>query len=159
MIAMERAGSDTYGFEPSGPFHDQAIKRVGMDPQRLRLGDMEKIKYGSASFDMITFSAVLEHLYDPSEAIGKAMQWLRSRGLIHVEVPSTYWLIDRIIDAGYQLKAWTMSGTGARCTRFSISSNSPCKVSMRTGKRSATGSRTTSTTFAGPTCLACSIPS
>lgn len=104
MIAMERAGFDTHGFEPSGPFHDQAIKRMGIDPQRLRMGDMETIQYEPGSFDMITFGAVLEHLYDPSGSLRKAMQWLRPGGLIHIEVPSADWLINRIINAGYRLQ-------------------------------------------------------
>ncbi len=104
MIAMERAGFEVHGFEPSGPFHDQAIKRMGIDPQRLRLGDMGSIQYDQGSFDMITFGAVLEHLYDPSASILKAMHWLRPGGLIHIEVPSADWLINRIINAGYRLQ-------------------------------------------------------
>jgi len=110
MIAMERAGFEVYGFEPSGPFHDRAIKRMGIDPQRLRLGDMETIAYDAGTFDMITFGAVLEHLYDPSASIRKAMQWLKPGGLIHIEVPSADWLINRVINAGYRLRGMDYVG-------------------------------------------------
>lgn len=104
MIALKRAGFEAYGFEPSVPFRDRAIDRMGVDPERLRLGDMETITYDPAQFDLITFGAVLEHLYDPSASIAKAMQWLKPGGLIHVEVPSSHWLINRIINTAYRVQ-------------------------------------------------------
>ncbi|MBK9421145.1 MAG: methyltransferase domain-containing protein [Flavobacteriales bacterium] len=73
MIALERAGFDTYGVEPSIPFRDRAISRMGRDPNRLRSGGIEEAVYDAGQFDFITFGAVLEHLYDPSASLAKAL--------------------------------------------------------------------------------------
>jgi 2-polyprenyl-3-methyl-5-hydroxy-6-metoxy-1,4-benzoquinol methylase len=43
--------------------------------------------FPEAHFDFITFGAVLEHLYDPSMSIHKAMSWLKPSGIMHIEVP------------------------------------------------------------------------
>lgn len=104
MLALERAGFETHGFEASAPFRDRAIG-LGLDPERLRLGDIESITYEADSFDFITFGAVLEHFYDPSGSIQKALQWLKPGGLIHIEVPSADWLIGRIVNLLYAMQA------------------------------------------------------
>jgi SAM-dependent methyltransferase len=104
MIGLERAGFDTYGIEPSVPFRERAIERMGRDPERLRGGGIEEADYAPEQFDFITFSAVLEHLYDPSASIAKAMKWLRPGGLVHIEVPSSRWLVHRLINAAYRLQ-------------------------------------------------------
>ena len=104
MIALERAGFDTYGIEPSIPFRERAISRLGVDPERLMAGGVEEAEFSPAKFDLITFGAVLEHLYDPSASIAKALQWLKPGGFIHIEVPSSKWLIGRIINAAYRVQ-------------------------------------------------------
>lgn len=110
MIALERAGFDTYGIEPSVSFRERAISRMGRDPERLRGDGIEEAEYAPGQFDFITFSAVLEHLYDPSASIAKAMEWLRPGGLIHIEVPSSRWLIHRIINAAYRIQGSDLVG-------------------------------------------------
>lgn len=104
MIALERAGFEAHGFEPSVPFYERAIARMGIGKDRLQLGDMEHIEYDHGRFHFITFGAVLEHLYDPSASIGKALQWLAPGGVIHIEVPSSRWLINRIVNAAYRVQ-------------------------------------------------------
>lgn len=104
MIAMERAGFEAHGFEASKPFWDQALERMGVNPDRLRLGNVETITYEPESFELVTFGAVLEHLYDPSASIGKAMQWLKPGGLIHIQVPSSDWLVARIVNWAYWIQ-------------------------------------------------------
>ncbi len=96
MIALGRGGFETYGFEPSGSFRNRAIESMGIDPNRIRLGGIQDVTYEAGSFDFITFGAVLEHLYNPSSSIQKALAWLKPGGLIHIEVPSSNWLISRI---------------------------------------------------------------
>lgn len=104
MIAMERAGLDAYGFEPSKSFRDRAISQMGLNPERLRLDSVESAFYEPHAFGFITFGAVLEHLRDPSESISKAMRWLSPGGLIHAEVPSSNWLIAKIANAIYTIQ-------------------------------------------------------
>jgi len=98
MIALKQAGLDAYGFEPSKSFYERAISRMGIDPARLKLAQMEDVDYEAGMFDMITFGAVFEHLYHPAEMLSKAMNWLKPGGLIHMEVPSTKYLMPRLIN-------------------------------------------------------------
>ncbi|MBP6698577.1 MAG: class I SAM-dependent methyltransferase [Flavobacteriales bacterium] len=104
MRAMAKAGFDTYGFEPSKPFHERAINRMGLDPERLKLGMIEAIEYPEGHFDLISFAVVLEHMYDPSAAILRAMRWLKPGGVMRIEVPSSNWLVNRLVNIYYRLR-------------------------------------------------------
>ncbi|MGB0137169.1 MAG: class I SAM-dependent methyltransferase [Flavobacteriales bacterium] len=103
MIALEHAGFDTWGCEPSEPFHARAIERMGLSPDRLQCAAVENAEYPEAHFDFITFSVVLEHLYDPAACIERALKWLKPGGLIHIEVPSAHWLTHTLINRYYKL--------------------------------------------------------
>ncbi len=103
MIALERAGFDSNGFEPSVQFYERAISKMGMKPEKLKLGMMENMEYPENHFDFISFGAVLEHLYDPSQSIIRALHWLKPNGIIHIEVPSSDWLINKIANFYYRL--------------------------------------------------------
>lgn len=104
MTALSNAGFDAYGIEPSKAFYEKAIEKTGISSQKLQLSSMENAHYPENTFDFITFGAVLEHLYDPSEAILKAMGWLKKGGLIHVEVPSSNWLVNKLINLFYSIR-------------------------------------------------------
>lgn len=104
MIALSRVGFDTYGFEASKPFYERAISKMGISPSRLKLGMIEDVDYPENHFDFISFGAVLEHLYDPSGSIIKALRWLKPNGIIHIEVPSSDWLINKIVNTYYKLR-------------------------------------------------------
>jgi len=104
MISLQNAGYDPYGFEPSIPFYQKAIEKMKIPSGKLQLGMIENIEYPKDSFDFITFGAVLEHLYDPSAAIKKAMNWLKPGGLVHIEVPSSKYLIPRIFNFYFRLR-------------------------------------------------------
>ena len=103
MNVMSKAGFDVYGFEPSEPFYKKAISLSGISPDRIKLGMIENMDYPQNHFDFITFGAVLEHLYNPSDALIKALGWLKPQGVIHIEVPSKDWLIHKIINRFYRL--------------------------------------------------------
>jgi 2-polyprenyl-3-methyl-5-hydroxy-6-metoxy-1,4-benzoquinol methylase len=103
MLSLEHAGFDTYGFEPSQPFYDRAITKMKINPSRLKLGMIEQVEYPQNHFDFITFGAVLEHLYHPAASIEKAIGWLKPGGIIHAEIPSSRWLIARMINFYYRL--------------------------------------------------------
>ena len=104
MISLEQAGYDAYGFEPSVPFYQKAIEKMNIPAGKLKLGMIEEVDYPEDSFDFITFGAVLEHLYDPSVSIKKAMKWLKPGGLIHIEVPSSKYFIPKIFNFYFRLR-------------------------------------------------------
>jgi ubiquinone/menaquinone biosynthesis C-methylase UbiE len=103
MKALEKAGFEVYGFEASRPFYERAISQMNISPEKLKYGMLEEMEYPSEFFDFISFGAVLEHLYDPSRSIMRALNWLKPSGLIHIEVPSSRWLINNMINKVYSL--------------------------------------------------------
>ncbi len=102
MASLERADFEVFGLEPSAPFREVAISRNGISPERLSLASVEQADYSDASFDFVTFGAVLEHLLDPAGCLERALRWARPGGLVHVEVPSSDWLIARLLDLAYR---------------------------------------------------------
>ncbi len=103
MHALKKAGFDAYGIEPSESFYKRAIETYGFSNDMLKLGMIENTEYHENTFDFITFRAVLEHLYNPSESIKKAMRWLKPGGIIHIEVPCSDWLINKLANFYYRL--------------------------------------------------------
>lgn len=104
MIALNKAGFETYGCEPSEPFHSRAIEKMKIDPEKIKLGAAEEVEYPENFFDFITFGAVLEHLYCPSDSLAKAMKWLKPGGIIHCEVPSSNWWFNKAVNKYYRLR-------------------------------------------------------
>ena len=102
MTALMNAGFDVFGFEPSQSFRTRAIDKMNIRPDRLMLASIENADFPDDFFDFITFGAVLEHLYDPAASINQAMNWLRPGGIMHIEVPSSEWLISRLVNAYYR---------------------------------------------------------
>jgi 2-polyprenyl-3-methyl-5-hydroxy-6-metoxy-1,4-benzoquinol methylase len=103
MIALNNAGFDAYGFEPSVPFYERALDKMNIDKDKLKLDSIESAEYAEKFFDFISFGAVLEHLYDPDYSIKKALSWLKPGGIIQIEVPSSNWLINRLGNFYYRL--------------------------------------------------------
>ncbi|MBN8696791.1 MAG: methyltransferase domain-containing protein [Bacteroidetes bacterium] len=104
MIALKNAGFDAYGLEPSKPFYQQAIDKLHIPEGKLKLCSIEEAEYPENEFDFITFGAVLEHLYDPSDSIKKAIKWLKPGGIVHIEVPSSKWFINKLINFAYNIR-------------------------------------------------------
>ncbi len=104
MIAMDAAGFNSWGIEPSEAFRDKAIDQMGIDPGKLALGSIEEADFKSEKFDFITFGAVLEHLYDPAQSISQAMNWLKPGGVIQIEVPSSNYFLSKILNLYYKLR-------------------------------------------------------
>lgn len=104
MKALEKEGFDPYGLEPSIPFFERAISKMGISEEKLKLGMIEELDYPENEFDFISFGVVLEHLYDPSSSLKKAMRWLKPNGIIHIEVPSSDWLVNKLINLIYKIK-------------------------------------------------------
>ncbi len=104
MIALENAGFDVQGIEPSEPFYQGAVEITKINPNRLKLTTLEDAVFPENTFQFVTFGAVLEHLHDPSAAILKAMTWLRRGGIMQIEVPSSEWLISKLVNFSYKIR-------------------------------------------------------
>lgn len=103
MKSLSAAGFDTWGIEPSGPFRQRAIE-TGTDPQRINLAGIEEAEFPAEDFDFITFGAVLEHLFNPRQALEKAIGWLKPGGVIQAEVPSSDWFIARLVNLFFRIR-------------------------------------------------------
>lgn len=103
MKVLEKEGFDVYGIEPSKSFYDRAISKMGISSEKLKMEMIEETDYPKEYFDFISFGVVLEHLYDPSSAIQKALKWVKPQGLIHIEVPSSDWLVNKLINLFYKI--------------------------------------------------------
>ncbi|MES2001400.1 MAG: class I SAM-dependent methyltransferase [Pseudomonadota bacterium] len=95
---LREAGFTASGIEPSEPF----FRRIP-DKTNVQLSTLEDATFADDSFDFITFGAVLEHLYDPSAALAKALKWLKPGGIIQAEVPSTDYLIAKLVNVYFRL--------------------------------------------------------
>ncbi len=104
LRALTQGGFDTFGLEPSEPFFNRARELPGIDADHLQLSSVEDAEYPADRFDLVTFSAVLEHLYDPATAIERALRWTRPDGLVHIEIPSARWLTSRLVNLAYRLQ-------------------------------------------------------
>ena len=103
MLALQNAGYEVFGIEPSQSFYEMAIQKRNIPQEKLTNSSIENAEFETNYFDFISFGAVLEHLYNPSDAIGIALQWLKPGGIIHVEVPSADWLIAKLANVFYKL--------------------------------------------------------
>jgi 2-polyprenyl-3-methyl-5-hydroxy-6-metoxy-1,4-benzoquinol methylase len=104
MISLSANGFDAYGFEPSNSFYERSISIMKLSPEKQVHAGMDEAAYPDNTFDFITFGAVLEHLPDPSAAILKAMKWLKPEGIMHIEVPSSDWLVSKLINFYYFIR-------------------------------------------------------
>lgn len=116
MVAMAKAGFDSYGLEPSASFRKRSLDAMAIPGSRIQLAAVETAKFDRESFDFISFGAVLEHLADPSRALQRAIGWLRPNGIVHVEVPSSRWLLARLANQFYKL---TGAGSSANLSPMS----------------------------------------
>ena len=103
MISYEKAGWDVWGIEPSESFVRYGIDRLGIDPSRLLQQEFENNTLPSESFDLVSFGAVLEHLPSPARALEAACRLLRPGGIILADIPSSTFLIARLINLFYRL--------------------------------------------------------
>lgn len=102
MKVLAHRGYDAFGVEPSESFYKMAIEKAGFGNDRICLAKVEDAEFEESFFDFITFGAVLEHFYDPSTALKKALKWIKPDGLIQIEVPSAHWLMNRLINKFYK---------------------------------------------------------
>lgn len=104
VTSMTRAGFDVWGLEPTKPFFDKAKELTGMAEDRLFNQALEEAHFEDDFFHFISFGAVLEHLYDPAASIERAMRWLQPGGVLHIEVPSSDYLMSKLLNAFFFLR-------------------------------------------------------
>ncbi|MEM6736258.1 MAG: class I SAM-dependent methyltransferase [Bacteroidota bacterium] len=104
MIALGKAGFNAYGIEPSEPFYEKAIEQMKISGDHLQNFAIEDYKGMDNYYDFVTFGAVLEHLYYPSESIQRVLGWLKPGGLIQIEVPSSAWFTNSIYNFLYKVQ-------------------------------------------------------
>ena len=103
MKSLELSGFEPYGLEPSKAFYQHAIEKMNINAESLKFGKIEDLDYEKDKFNFISFGAVFEHLYEPSKCLYKALKWLKKDGIIHIEVPSSNWLMSKIMNSYYKL--------------------------------------------------------
>lgn len=103
MIALQNHGFQVFGLEPAAKFYEKAKEWGGFDSSQLQLSTLEDAYYADNSFDYINFTNVLEHLYDPNEALLQTTKWLKPEGLMFVCVPYSGWLTGKLLNMYYKL--------------------------------------------------------
>jgi SAM-dependent methyltransferase len=103
MIALSNAGFNAFGVEPSESFYRRAIGRMGVSDKCLQLATIEEANFDENSFDFINMGAVVEHFFDPAGVIIRALRWLKPGGLLHIEVPSSGYLMSKLARWFYRL--------------------------------------------------------
>ena len=85
LAALARRGWDVYGTELSASIAASARQRLG---NRIRVEEVENTAHPEASFDLITFWHVLEHLNNPRTALAEARRLIKPDGTVVVAVPN-----------------------------------------------------------------------
>ena len=80
----QKVGALASGFEPGNLYASYARDQKGLDVQNC---GWENYEFKSKN-DVVTAFHVFEHLTDPRTAFQKAISWLKSNGLIYIEVPN-----------------------------------------------------------------------
>lgn len=99
FLASLKGGSwKLYGIEASLPTAERARTLTGGD---IFAGDVMDATFPPGSFDVITCTDVMEHLYEPHDVFRKVHNWLKSGGIFYIFVPNimswearmfrTYW--------------------------------------------------------------------
>lgn len=101
---LSHEGFLVYGLEPSPSFHQQALQFTGLPEERLRRQSVEEASFPDGCFDFITFGAVFEHLVHPHHCLQRALHWLRPGGVMHLEVPSSNWLLEHAYHHALKLR-------------------------------------------------------
>ncbi|MBL0153089.1 MAG: class I SAM-dependent methyltransferase [Chitinophagaceae bacterium] len=104
LKAMQRAGFDVFGIEPSPNFRTRAIEWLKIPEDQIRLATAEEAVFPDNHFDFITYGAVYEHLYHPAAVLERSVKWLKPGGIIHIEVPNAENLVGKLINRYYRLR-------------------------------------------------------
>jgi len=82
---MQELGWEVHGIELNASAARFAREQLGLD--QVRSGSFADLDYPDATFDVVHMSMVLEHLYDPADALQRINKLLRSGGQFILSVP------------------------------------------------------------------------
>lgn len=85
LATLAQQGWDIFGTELSTSIATTAQLCLG---DRVHVGPLEKIGFAPASFDLVTFWHVLEHLEHPTLALTEARRLVKADGQVVVAVPN-----------------------------------------------------------------------
>jgi SAM-dependent methyltransferase len=85
LAALAHECWDVYGTELSASIAATARQRLG---DRIHIGAMERTGHRAASFDLITFWHVLEHMDNPRQALAEARRLIKRDGTVLIAVPN-----------------------------------------------------------------------
>jgi 2-polyprenyl-3-methyl-5-hydroxy-6-metoxy-1,4-benzoquinol methylase len=108
MHSLVHAGFEAWGIEPSKAFYDRATQTF--DASRIQNKTMEEADFPAGYFDFVMFSAVLEHLFSPSESLRRAVSWIKPGGIIQAEVPASNYLITKLLNRFFALRGTNYVG-------------------------------------------------
>ena len=84
----EKFSSNIFGIEPSKRFADIARDKFGIEIFEGTLRSYLETQGTSHLFDLVVMDQVLEHLYDPIDALKKAGGLLQKSGYLYIGVPN-----------------------------------------------------------------------
>lgn len=105
LLPMKERFRSVKGIEPFKEIFQYAVlhpELKGLKGDLINV-DFDQAQYPDTSFDFI-FLEAFQHLQEPDIALKKAMKWLKKDGLIYMEVPSSGWLIAKLVNLIYYLQ-------------------------------------------------------
>jgi SAM-dependent methyltransferase len=85
LEALAQLGWEVFGTELSPSIAATATQRFG---EHIQVGELDHTAHEEASFDLITFWHVLEHVDDPRSALDHARRLIRPDGTVIIAVPN-----------------------------------------------------------------------
>ena len=103
LASFKMHGISAYGVEPSLSFIQKASEIYNIPLDCFHQSTFEDFVCNDNTYDLITCLAVLEHVPDPNALIEKALRILKPGGYLFLEIPSSKWLISKILNTYYKL--------------------------------------------------------
>lgn len=88
LSRMQVLAWEPWGIEPHAAARAQSLEKLGIPADRVFAGSAEEADFAPQTFDLVTISHVLEHLYEPRAVLEKVRVWLRPGGRLRIWVPN-----------------------------------------------------------------------
>ncbi len=82
---LQSLGHRVSGIEPNTGYADYSIREYGLT---VHVGFVQDAAFPPESFDVVTIWHVLEHTEDPGSVLALLRSWLKTEGMLVVEVPN-----------------------------------------------------------------------